>query len=495
MFGSGSAACAVPFVVRPVQKTAAAKVLVQVPVTTAQAYNNYGGKSLYGYNSSSGVAATQVSFDRPFTDPWNLAFDRWQAPFIRWLAKNGITADFCTSIDLHRDPTVANGYALLLLAGHDEYWTRAMRSRLDTFVAAGGNAGIFSGNTCWWQARLEANATGSADRSLVCSKSSLADPDPRAAFKTDNWINLVPPDPENSSIGLGWNRGASWTNPLLRPATPWVVQRDHWVFTGTGLAAGASFGGAYSGYEIDALEFTRGTTDGRVYPTSSDGSPASLTVLALADASTWNVQAQALGQSGEKSGFGAISIHSRGGAQGVVFNVGATDWALGLQGEVDGQAQSAVGRITLNVVNRLSAVVKESAEVRRYKNLQSSGDGARYFFCIGNTPPPGATLSGTNFRAYPAALSNTASVYRYKYPQANGDGMRFFYSLNPNVGNGWVPDGIAFHGFATAVAGAIAVYQFHAVQSNGDGWRFYFSTRTSESGWIPDDLAFYVPAS
>jgi hypothetical protein len=494
VFGSGDLACCVPFVVRAARQTTGTKVLVQVPVTTAQAYNAYGGKSLYTYNSSNGVAATKVSFDRPHTDPWNFAFDPWQAPFVRWLAKNGIVADFCTSIDLHQDSTVATGYTLLLLAGHDEYWTRAMRDRLDAFVAGGGNAGIFSGNTCWWQSRLEANATGTANRVLVCYKSSSADPDTRAAYKTDNWINLVPPAPENSSIGLGWNRGASWTNALQRPDTPWVVQRDHWVFNGTGLVAGAAFGGAFSGYEIDALEFNRGS-DGRAYPLGNDGTPGSLTVLALADASNWDAQAQALGQGGEKSGYGAISIHSRGAAQGVVFNAGATDWAYGLQPELDGQTQNAIGRITLNVVNKLSTAYKESADVRRYKNVQTSGDGSRYFLCIGHNPPAGATLSGTNFRAYPAALSNTAPVYRYRYPQSNGDGLRYFYSLNANVGNGWIADGVAFHAFATAVAGAVPVYQFHAVQTNGDGWRFYFSTRTAESGWVLDGLAFYTPSA
>lgn len=101
VFGSGATFCTVPFVVRPATKTAAAKVLVQIPVTTAQAYNNYGGKSLYDYNSSGAIPATQVSFNRPHSDPGNFAFDPWQAPFVRWLAKQGIAADFCTSVDLH----------------------------------------------------------------------------------------------------------------------------------------------------------------------------------------------------------------------------------------------------------------------------------------------------------------------------------------------------------------------------------------------------------
>jgi hypothetical protein len=491
VFGSDSTACTVPFVVQAATPTAGTKLLVQVPVTTAQAYNNYGGKSLYGYNSSGGVPAVKVSFDRPNADPWNFAFDPWQAPFVRWLEKNGFAADFCTNIELHRDSAVTTGYSLLALAGHDEYWTREMRDRLDAFVAGGGNVAIFSGNTCWWQARLDPNAAGTAQRVLTCYKSRAADPDTRAAYKTDNWINLQPAYPENSSIGLGWNRGASWTNPLPRPDTPYVVQRAHWVFNGTGLNPGSRFGGALSGYEIDALETVRGA-DNRLYPNSSDAAPSTLTVLAWADASTWNEQAQALGQSGEKSGAGAISIHSRGGSQGVVFNVGATDWAYGLQPELDGQSMDAIGRMTANVLRQLSSVTKEAADVRRYRNVQASGDGVRYFLAIGHAPPPGATLDGTAFRAFPAAVTGSVPIYRYRYAQTNGDGMRYFYSRDPAVGNGWIADGVAFHAYASAATGTVPVYKFHAVQTNGDGWRFMFSTRSSEPGWIFDNLAFYA---
>jgi len=39
--------------------------LYQMSVSTYQAYNNWGGKSLYGWNSPSG-AAVKVSFDRPY---------------------------------------------------------------------------------------------------------------------------------------------------------------------------------------------------------------------------------------------------------------------------------------------------------------------------------------------------------------------------------------------------------------------------------------------
>lgn len=493
VFGSGSEYCAVPFVVRPAAPTAGVKVLVQVPVTTAQAYNNYGGKSLYGYNSTGGVPATQVSFDRPHNDPTNFAFDAWQAPLVRWLEKNGIAADFCTSLDLHADAAALTGYQLFLTAGHDEYWSRPMRDKLDAMVAAGGNAAIFSGNTCWWQVRFAA-AGSVANRIMVCYKSKTADPDTRAAYKTDNWINLVPPYPENSTIGLGWNLGCSWVGAQPRPDTPFVLQRaEHWAFAGTGIASGAGFGGAYCGYEADSLSFTRGT-DGRPYPTGLDAAPASLRVLALADATNWNAASLALGGGGEKSGTAAIAIHSRGGAAGAVFNAGTIDWAYGLQPELDGQVATPLSRITLNVVTKLSARHTESADVRRWRTAQSNGDGSRYYFSVGAEVPAGAVLEGMAFRAYPAALSTTAPVYRYRYPQANGDGVRYLYSLTANLGYGWIADGIAFHAFATEQAGtSAATYQFHIAQSNGDGWRLLYSPNLTEPGWVFDGVAFFAP--
>jgi hypothetical protein len=494
-FGNDSNACCVPFVVAPLSRTTGVKVLVQVPVTTAQAYNGYGGKSLYTYNSSGGVAAPKVSFDRPHTDPWNFAFDGWQPPLVRWLAKNGIAADVCTSIDLHRGTVSLGGYQLLVTAGHDEYWSREMRDRVDAFVAAGGNLAVLSGNTCWWQIRMEANAQAVASRVMVCYKSAAADPDTRAAYKTVNWVDLVPPLPENTTIGLSWKLGASWTNPLPRPNTPFVVQRaGHWAFAGTGLANGGGFGGAYAGYEIDAVAFRRGA-DGAAYPAFTDGTPDTLTILAVADASTWDAQARALGQSGEKSGYGMISIHTRGGTQGAVFNAGATDWVFGLQPELDGQTPTVISRITLNVLTKLSTPYRECVDVRRHRYVQTSGDGARFFFTAHNDAPAGSTLDGVAFRAYAAATTGTVPVYRYRYPQANGDGLRHYYSLSGTVGNGWIADGIAFHAFAAPQAGAVPVYQHHAVQTNGDGWRFTYSTNAVESGWVFDDVVFYAPVA
>ena len=46
-------------------------------------------------------------------------------------------------------------YGLYLSIGHDEYWSGPMRDTVEAFTRAGGNALFLSGNTSFWQVRLE----------------------------------------------------------------------------------------------------------------------------------------------------------------------------------------------------------------------------------------------------------------------------------------------------------------------------------------------------
>lgn len=494
-FGSGTNACNVPFIVRSAKPAALTKVLVQIPVTTAQAYNNYGGKSLYDYNSSSGVRASQVSFGRPFADPGNYGFDGWTPAFVRWLEAKGIVADYCSSIDLHTEPALLTGYQLFLTAGHDEYWSLPMRKSLDAFVASGGNAAILGGNTCWWQVRFD--DSNGPHRTMVCYKSATTDPNTTASTKTVNWQDLSPRNPENTTTGLSFFKGASWTNALPRPQPPFVVQSpEHWAFAGLNFAQNAGFGGAYVGYETDAADFRLGA-DGHAYPTGLDGSPATLRILAQADASDWDAQAQALGLSGERSGYAAIAVFSRGGKQGTVFNTGSTDWVYGLQPELSGQAPTPVSTITLNVIRKLSKVWAETAEVRRFRSTPQSGP-AGYYYTIGTETPTGMVLDGAAFAALAAPAPGTTPIYRFYAPGSDpANGRRYHYSVSqtylPSLG--WLADGIAFHAYATDGPGRRAVYQFRTQDIDGDTVVFFTTDINGAPGWTADSPAFFVPTS
>ena len=140
------------FVVRPPVPGQTSKILLQVSFMTPQVYSANGGKSLYDFNSASG-RASRVSFDR--SD--GLPDDRFEPSLLDWLEKEGYAVECCSSIDLHDDPTLLSAYECLLIAGHDEYWTKEMRDEAEQFIADGGNVIVLSGNTCYRQVRLEQN--------------------------------------------------------------------------------------------------------------------------------------------------------------------------------------------------------------------------------------------------------------------------------------------------------------------------------------------------
>ncbi len=85
----------VPFVVH--EASPQSPILVQIGVNTWQAYTNWGGKSLYTFNSTNGVAATEVSFNRPL-NYINWPF-QWDYQLIRFLERNGYNLSYATDVD------------------------------------------------------------------------------------------------------------------------------------------------------------------------------------------------------------------------------------------------------------------------------------------------------------------------------------------------------------------------------------------------------------
>src|SRR5205814_7285084 len=114
--------------------------------------------SLYAYHGKDHVQGRRVSFDRPPASQ----FVTWEQPFVAWAESAGYKIDYAVNSDLEFHPEVLKPYRLVLSVGHDEYWSAPMRDHLEAFIAKGGNAAFFSGNTCFWQVRSE-----DAGRALV----------------------------------------------------------------------------------------------------------------------------------------------------------------------------------------------------------------------------------------------------------------------------------------------------------------------------------------
>ncbi|MEZ6040551.1 MAG: DUF6605 domain-containing protein [Planctomycetaceae bacterium] len=333
------------FIVRSAAPGRDTSILIQLATNTYNAYTNWGGHSLYAYHDRDGLQGHQVSFDRPVTSQFN----NWERPFVAWAESNGYSIDYAANSDLEFHPEILRHYKLVLSVGHDEYWSSPMRDHLEAFIAEGGNAAFFSGNTCCWQVRSDSNG-----RSLTCWKQWYnVDPMYRVGDQkllATLWSHHLIGRPENELTGVGFLWGGyhrSHGQFMDGPASYIVHRPDHWVYEGTNLARDDRFGGKDTivGYECDGCEMV--WKDGLPFPTHSDGTPESFTILGTCPAK-WHPGDSLFYERFPEDRVGAavMGIYTRGGT---VFTCGATDWSHGLRGN-----DPAVVQITRNVLNRLS---------------------------------------------------------------------------------------------------------------------------------------------
>ncbi len=224
-----------PFIVQaPVGDQSA--ILVQVPANTWQAYNAWGGQSLY-----TNPRAVKVSFDRPYAH--RLLFD-WEYPLVRFLERGGWDVSYATDDDVDADPSILLDHFLDMDAGHDEYWTKNMRDGWEAARNAGVNLAFMGANDSFWQVRYEDNR-----RTMVGYKYS-ADPDPDPAQKTTEFRWLTPPRPECELFGIEFQNVVLINRNIDATADP-AVATDPW-FAGSGLTPGSVLSGLGGG-ETDEI--------------------------------------------------------------------------------------------------------------------------------------------------------------------------------------------------------------------------------------------------
>ncbi len=143
----------VPLCIRDDSSTAA--IVVQSSVTTWQAYNRWGGYSLYYGNDDGSLSFTHapgggtyddrariVSFDRPYDYDWaNGASDFVgnEFPVVYHAEQLGLDVTYWTDIDLHVNPQLLSNHKAVFSLGHDEYWSTPMRNGADAALASGVN--------------------------------------------------------------------------------------------------------------------------------------------------------------------------------------------------------------------------------------------------------------------------------------------------------------------------------------------------------------------
>lgn len=161
----------IPFVVR--HDAGTEKILFMTSDTTWQAYNPWGGNSLY-IGQPSGTGAYKVSYNRPFTNRINYPTSLFhqEYPMLRWLEANGYDVAYFSNVDNLRRGALIQNHDIFMPVGHQEYWSPAERASVEAARAAGVHLAFFSSVTSLWKTRWENALNGAAERTLVCYKES-----------------------------------------------------------------------------------------------------------------------------------------------------------------------------------------------------------------------------------------------------------------------------------------------------------------------------------
>ncbi len=220
----------IPFTVR--DDTSDAAFVFMNSVTTWQAYNTWGGWSLYEGPTG---RADVVSFDRPYAlglGQSNFLFN--ELPVLYDMERRGLDLHYWTDVDLHVRGGELTRHRCLVSLGHDEYWSWQMRAALVAALHRGVNAAFLGSNFCYRAIRFEPTWTGAQRR--VVNYRSTADPiyrtDPK--LTTVNWADPPLSMPESTFSGCRYDGfaapGATWDLVVTDPAS--------WLWRGTGVTEG-----------------------------------------------------------------------------------------------------------------------------------------------------------------------------------------------------------------------------------------------------------------
>lgn len=212
------------------------RVLVTNAVTTWQAYNRWGGRSLYTGPGGFGGRSYAVSFDRPYdTNDGAGLFLVDELPFVQLAESLNLDLGYTTSVDLHSDPTTLDGVRALITLGHDEYWSPQMRDRVTAARDRGMNLAFLGANAVFRRIRMAPSPTG-PNRIEIDFKEARRDP---LYGKDDVQVTADWPSPPKARPQSDLTGPLYECNPVLAAMT--VTDADNWLFAGAGVRDGDSF--------------------------------------------------------------------------------------------------------------------------------------------------------------------------------------------------------------------------------------------------------------
>ncbi len=247
------------FVVRSLRATG---LLVEIPTASYEAYNSWGGDSLYPGGSrrvtiTHSTQGVEVSYDRPYATQTGAGqfFDR-EVAMVRFLERYAYPVSYTTIESIDGDPAQVDRAHVLMDIGHSEYWS-ARDERAFARARDEGRSLIFiSSDTMAWRVRFArasaaSSQAGQPDHVIVAYKESAGrDPDRSepsglfplggAALVGSAYNGCITPRVRRS--GPPTYRYYPWTPaPRLQPS---------WLFAHAGVSARTRIPGVV-GYELD----------------------------------------------------------------------------------------------------------------------------------------------------------------------------------------------------------------------------------------------------
>jgi hypothetical protein len=351
MTGSTGAQSDCLFVVRPAKP---ARLLVEIPTATYEAYNAWGGDSLYpGGSKPVDVTGTtqgvEVSYDRPYDSQTGAGqFFMREVAIVRFLERYGYPVGYTTIESIDRDPAQVHGVRVLMDVGHSEYWS--LGDALAFARAHGRHASLIfiSSDTMAWRVRFAAataasSQTGEADHRIVAYKEYVGR-DPNQAEASGLFPFGGAPLVGSAYDGCITTRVRQPGPPTYRyyPWSPSPALKPSWLFAGTGITSSTRIPGVV-GYELD--ERTAATKSGTLVVGSGGG--------------------RFCGGGNEPAptrGTVAESTLYSGSSSGLVFATGTLGWLYGLspvpQASPDAPAapDRRVVAMTRNLIARALAI-------------------------------------------------------------------------------------------------------------------------------------------
>jgi hypothetical protein len=235
----------IPLILRALPSRRSA-ILIEAAVNTWQAYNSWGGKSLYPFNSTGGVAATHVSFNRPYNTSGPAPL-QWDIGLLRFLERNGYDVSYTTDVDTDRKPRELRRHRLVISSGHDEYWSKGMRDAFEAARSRGTNLAFLGADIADWQIRYEDDR-----RTIVEYRDAAADPIGNPALKTVRFRDLATPRPQCELLGISYEGLRGSTDPPRSFSVNPAALGDRW-FRGSGFTATSTLPDSV-GYEWDTIQ-------------------------------------------------------------------------------------------------------------------------------------------------------------------------------------------------------------------------------------------------